>query len=744
MLQKLLWLTILGVLSFNSAFSEDLTVSDVKALLIGEWEWIKSSGGLAGISTYADSVDYTKSARFYEKDGSLWLENFKDGATESDKEMIITYAKSMNGQMMWTVQNSEEDIVIPYSISIFNKNYISLNEEVADGFEHSYIRKGTLNPLHVNRTIEITGDCIKDNTKEIEHAEVTASLNNRRLAINGTLELNCCSQKNLNIYKEGNVITIQPVESVEDQCKCLCQYPYSFTMDVDPMNVYTINLVKPDSETTEYTVFQQGSTCKECSDWIRFPKISITKTDEEVPFSALFNPSTGTFDIEFTAKQYVGYDSSIFQYKLTERRRLIIEALTQPENKLPSETDAYELILVKESIPLEGAGGYHVEFFNPPFVRSYRYFEWDGFIEKSVGIKSECQDYDSTPEDHTFEYKVENEVFTFESELLLQCCAEAELIHKTYKDTVKISVKDYAKEQCDCECVFPASFTLENYKYEKPVVIFDNNVVSPKCPKPTNKFAFVCHGEDNYIAGDEQAWFISNLSGEKLDYQMPYNTIPAGIYNVDAIEYCIDQGESDTATFKMFVYDCNKSPELVELIISEDRKTLLLKVNKPVLELLEGFAESIDIEWAIKARTKTNIVSAQVKEDDLFTIEITLDTEVPEDATVLLSYTGNTIKLANGETMDDKTYSINNTTVGITENKTNFEVSPNPIIDIATIAIPKEIKSFTVYTIIGKPVISGEIGSDKKVDLATLTTGLYILEVIGTDGAKYQSTITKK
>ena len=103
--------------------------------IIGEWEWIASSGGIAGSFISADNVDYTKQLIF--KDNGKYrkcTDNKKD--SRGDFEIII----KENGRYELSLDN--EDLLGTLNVSFFGQDTINLySTNCSDCFADTYLRK---------------------------------------------------------------------------------------------------------------------------------------------------------------------------------------------------------------------------------------------------------------------------------------------------------------------------------------------------------------------------------------------------------------------------------------------------------------------------------------------------------------------------------------------------------------------------------------------------------------------------
>jgi hypothetical protein len=74
-------------------------------------------------------------------------------------------------------------------------------------------------------------------------------------------------------------------------------------------------------------------------------------------------------------------------------------------------------------------------------------------------------------------------------------------------------------------------------------------------------------------------------------------------------------------------------------------------------------------------------------------------------------------------------------------NNLKFSMFPNPANDILNIEMDKELQSLEIYTLQGQKVFSG---NDKTIDIANLSTGMYIVRIQDVDGAIAAQRLVKK
>lgn len=84
-------------------------------------------------------------------------------------------------------------------------------------------------------------------------------------------------------------------------------------------------------------------------------------------------------------------------------------------------------------------------------------------------------------------------------------------------------------------------------------------------------------------------------------------------------------------------------------------------------------------------------------------------------------------------------------TAGLEENQLNVSVFPNPANDVLNINSSQEVARINVIGLDGKVVLTENVsGFDAQVNLTDLTSGSYIVEAIGTNGAVVRTNFIKK
>ncbi len=123
---------ILFVLVFLSCQKTDFPTLEA-AKIVGEWEWVVSSGGIAGSTIRAKDVDFTKQIIFKEN-GKFrkCADNQKDGKGSFE----ISYVTANEYEL------ELENEIGPLNLNFWGQDTISLYlKNCADCFADTYVRK---------------------------------------------------------------------------------------------------------------------------------------------------------------------------------------------------------------------------------------------------------------------------------------------------------------------------------------------------------------------------------------------------------------------------------------------------------------------------------------------------------------------------------------------------------------------------------------------------------------------------
>ncbi|MDH3892214.1 MAG: hypothetical protein OEV49_14140 [candidate division Zixibacteria bacterium] len=110
---------------------------DVDLGEVGAWTWVMSHGGIAGITIYADSVDFTRQLVFDSDSNYVYT---RDGEIESAGMYIRSFETLPGGTgPVWVVRYS--DNMLPADvIGRLDADTLVLSQTAADGFTSTYAR----------------------------------------------------------------------------------------------------------------------------------------------------------------------------------------------------------------------------------------------------------------------------------------------------------------------------------------------------------------------------------------------------------------------------------------------------------------------------------------------------------------------------------------------------------------------------------------------------------------------------
>ena len=134
MLTWLMWVVVTAVLSVYPGCKK--TGVSPFSMLYHRWEWVQSSGGIAGVVQTPQSEGYTRAIAFTEE-GVFTV--YQDNAAIISSTYTIIRAESI-------LDNQEYDMIVfenallESAIIQLSGDTLILREEVFDGFTHTYRR----------------------------------------------------------------------------------------------------------------------------------------------------------------------------------------------------------------------------------------------------------------------------------------------------------------------------------------------------------------------------------------------------------------------------------------------------------------------------------------------------------------------------------------------------------------------------------------------------------------------------
>lgn len=129
------YVIVLALVGFTGC-TKDTSVDTSAADLVGNWEWVKSSGGIAGVIQTPQTLGYTYHVT-YTKDGR-YLQYDKDGKLAYDEAYVVSRANSI-------LDNKERDMVTLDASTMFSftirNDSLFLYQEAYDGINVTFVKK---------------------------------------------------------------------------------------------------------------------------------------------------------------------------------------------------------------------------------------------------------------------------------------------------------------------------------------------------------------------------------------------------------------------------------------------------------------------------------------------------------------------------------------------------------------------------------------------------------------------------
>ena len=132
----LLITAIISLMPFVCSDNSDSLKAPDNTGLVGYWEWVITTGGIANITLTPDSTGYTRTIVItsdsmylrYRNDTLRWESSF----TVDKREWIVNH-DSLNAIII----SGSEDLIFWFSDE---KDSLYLHSNVVDGFSHTYVR----------------------------------------------------------------------------------------------------------------------------------------------------------------------------------------------------------------------------------------------------------------------------------------------------------------------------------------------------------------------------------------------------------------------------------------------------------------------------------------------------------------------------------------------------------------------------------------------------------------------------
>lgn len=578
------------------AGQSQLDTSAIKEMLIGRWEWLSSRGGFTGLMEYTpESTGKTEIFSIIEEKGKLY--KVRPGKKEA---IVLRYEETIFGKKMWMMEN-EADSILHLSlrtISFFGKDNLNLSNNHVEAYSYSYKRIPEGKNELIHREF-IESDCAGTGGDEGVQQSYDAILNGNQLNIDAEMFFNCCSEKYIEILKDGNVLTIKAKDSVTDEgslCKCFCLYPVDLSITLDPFQYYTLVFDSGYDEPYVMNVSQSNSVCPECSSWIHFEDEPENAETNFTSFNLALNEETGELTADITAMVDCMVSDPVYQYKFWGKDTLVIEAITQPVETPEIACQAFSYQKISQTIQLPAHGEYAVLYNNQLKPITTTRIKWEEPASSfNESIENTCYTMAlAVPvfEDVTFD----DGVFKGNIYFMGDDCNDKHLVYKLNNDTIRFEVAS-TKMACSNHCINKAEFSISELGNDSYVVTFpkaDTLYIKSESFMPISKFNYeiepIC---DSYTGTEEKvtvtvengtltmkAFQLLNCCGEhSMGYTISNDTLAFSIEHTGEICRCECMNEI-TATIKDFdltnfvvtidgesVYPACKAPEIEEMSI---------------------------------------------------------------------------------------------------------------------------------------------------------------------------------
>jgi len=104
--------------------------------VFGKWQWVSTSGGFAGKTITPASEKYNQRLEFTH-DGTY--KKYKNDSLVDGKNFSFSQSKSIHGlKQVWIISFDESSLKM--AVLFLGPDTMILNEQVYDGFSHTYVR----------------------------------------------------------------------------------------------------------------------------------------------------------------------------------------------------------------------------------------------------------------------------------------------------------------------------------------------------------------------------------------------------------------------------------------------------------------------------------------------------------------------------------------------------------------------------------------------------------------------------
>jgi len=463
---RITFLIMTIVILFSNVGFAQTDKATLENMLWGKWQWNKTVGGFTGMMEYTpQSVGYDKTLIFTQKENGLYSEEYYDDSLANSGYVKLEYVKTIFGDSAWTCNGMV--------VRFWGEDALDLSDNHPDGFGSSYSRiKGNISELVYVQKIE--SECAGTGGDAGVKQSYSVSLEGSALRIDADLFFNCCSDKYLNVYQDGDVLTIKTIDSVSEEgslCKCFCLYPVEAVITVDPFKSYTVVFETDYEETYKMQVNQSSSVCPECSSWIRFESLSMgSQSDPDIAYE--LDDETGVMTV--TTVGFIDCKTDlIVQYKFWGADTLVVEKLSTYTD-IPGMNCAATYARRAAEIKLPEEGAYTIIYHHNGAKFEQSQIVWKKpNITVSTSVSDDC--YGMQLVGPVLEnVKFEGGKLTGSMYFPGDDCNQKSLTYDVDKDVITLGVMA-TEMACENQCLNKADFIFEGLPRDKYAIVLPYN-----------------------------------------------------------------------------------------------------------------------------------------------------------------------------------------------------------------------------------------------------------------------------
>ncbi len=131
-------LTVVGCVAALSGCTHTTSVGPVAAEITGSWQWVVSTGGIAGIMRTPASVGYTRKAVFL-PDG-MYKEYRNDTLVRAVRFMLVREQTPFHSGLSDVIHYADRATVLPQEVTLEGTDTLRLADLCIDCYIHTYSR----------------------------------------------------------------------------------------------------------------------------------------------------------------------------------------------------------------------------------------------------------------------------------------------------------------------------------------------------------------------------------------------------------------------------------------------------------------------------------------------------------------------------------------------------------------------------------------------------------------------------